>query len=121
MFASIPADLQKPLLDEFRQGWNREMVLGRVEAKKASALAKNYHRGVDGLGRLRARIPASSFHFWGKKIGYKCWEDQAFIREYLKTNELEVKGGKTNLSVGYGKSTTDGSLSILDAFGRPTS
>lgn len=119
MIEAIPADLYKPLLDEFRRGWHREQVLGRIEAKKASGLAKNYHRGVDGLGRLRARIPASSFHYWGQRLGYQCWKDESFLREFLKDNDLEVKGGKTKLSVGYGKSTTNGSMAILDQFGRP--
>lgn len=116
MIESVPADLYKPLLDEFRRGWNREKVLGAVEAKKAAALAKDYHRGVDGLGRLRARIPASSFHYWGQRLGYKCWQDETFIREFLRDNQLEVAGGKTKMSVGYGKSTTGGSL--VDSYGR---
>jgi hypothetical protein len=117
MIETLPPDLYRPLLDEFRRGWHREKVLGAVEAKKAAALAQTYHRGVDGLGRLRARIPGSSFHYWGQRLGYKCWEDETFLKQYLKDNDLEVKGGKTKLSVGYGKSTTDGSL--LDQFGRP--
>jgi hypothetical protein len=120
---AVPDDLYKPLLDEFRRGWHKEKVLGMIEAKKASAINQNYHRGVDGIGRLRARIPASSFHFWGQKLGYDCWKSNAFIKEFLRDNPgLETKGGATKLQVGYGKSTSDGSkIGILDQFGRSIS
>jgi hypothetical protein len=121
MLETIPADLYKPLLDEFRRGWLMEQVKGRVEAKQLSTKAKEYHRGVDGVGRLRARIPASSFHYWGQRLGYQCWSDENFLKKYLKENNLEVKGGKTKMMVGYGKSTTEGSMALLDQFGRPLS
>lgn len=119
MIESVPADLVKPLLEEFKRGWLKEKVLGRVEQKRLAHTAKQYHRGVDGLGRLRARIPASSFHYWGKRLGYQCWNDEKFMKEYLRDNNLEVRGGKTKLMVGYGKSTADGSLSLYDGYGRP--
>lgn len=119
MIESVPADLYKPLLEEFKRGWLKEQVLGRVEQKRYASAAGQYHRGVDGLGRLRARIPASSFHYWGQRLGYQCWNDEKFVKEYLRDNNLEVKGGKTKLLVGYGKSTSEGSLALLDAYGRP--
>lgn len=120
MIESIPAELHKPLLEEFRRGWHKEMVLGAIEAKRVGAQNQFYHKGVDGLGQLRARIPASSFHFWGQKLGYKCWQDQTFLKEFLNTNpELKTKGGATKMSVGYGKSTSDCSkATIFDGFGR---
>lgn len=119
MIETIPPDLYKPMLDEFRRGWNREKILGAIEAKKLSKSAQHYHRGVDGLGRLRARIPASSFHYWGQRLGYDCWKNEEFLKQYLKDNKLEVAGGKTKLSVGYGKSTTNGSMALFDGSGRP--
>jgi hypothetical protein len=120
MIETIPPDLYKPLLDEFRRGWNKEMVLGRIEAKKQAALNQTYHKGIDGVGKLRARIPASAYHFWGQKLGYQCWQNATFIKEFLRDNPgLETKGGSTKLMVGYGKSTSDGSKSeIFDGFGR---
>ena len=121
MLANIPTELVKPMLEEFKRGWHREKLLGRVEAKKLSVGAKGYHRGVDGVGRLRARIPASSFHYWGQRLGYDCWKDETFLKNYLKDNDLEVKGGRTKLMVGYGKSTSESSMTIFDQFGRPIS
>jgi hypothetical protein len=117
MLEAIPPDLWKPLLDEFRRGWHKEQVIGRIEQKKFAAKAKEYHRGVDGLGRLRARIPASSFHYWGQRLGYQCWQDETFLKEFIKENDLEVKGGSTKLQVGY--KAPQSSISILDQFGRP--
>ena len=43
-------------------------------------------------------------HYWGKRLGYGCWNDRKFIKEYLRDNpESRVKsaGGK-KAQVGYG-------------------
>ena len=64
MIESIPAELHKPLLEEFRRGWHKEMVLGAIEAKRVGAQNQSYHKGVDGLGQLRARIPFLGAKTW---------------------------------------------------------
>lgn len=120
MLEAIPADLYKPLLEEFKRGWLMEQVTGRVQAKRLAKKAKEYHRGVDGVGRLRARIPASSFHYWGQRLGYKCWQDEAFLKQYIRDNDLEVKGGSTKTMVGY-KAPSAKKGDLLDQFGRPLS
>lgn len=119
MLESIPADLYKPLLEEFKRGWLMEKVKGRVEQKRLAKTAKQYHRGVDGLGRLRARIPGSSFHYWGKRLGYQCWNDETFLKEFIRDNNLEVSGGATKLMVGYRAPATPKAGGLLDQFGRP--
>ena len=56
------------------------------------------------FGQHRARIEPTSYHYWGKRLGYDCWNDRKFIKQYLRDNpESRVKtAGNKNASVGYG-------------------
>lgn len=66
------------------------------EARKES-----YHTS---FGQHKARIEATSYHYWGKRLGYDCWNDRKFIKEYLRDNpesRVNSAGGK-NTMVGYG-------------------
>jgi hypothetical protein len=48
------------------------------------------------------RVPADAFHYWGQRLGYECWEDEQFLREYERDNpQVKVKSTGTKLSVGY--------------------
>jgi len=56
------------------------------------------------FGQHKARIETTSYHYWGKRLGYSCWSDRKFIKEYLRDNpESRVKsaGGK-KVTVGHG-------------------
>lgn len=35
---------------------------------------------------LRRRVPAESYHFWGVRLGYECWRDAGFLREFDRDN-----------------------------------
>lgn len=37
-------------------------------------------------GEVRAQIHPTSYHYWGQRLGYDCWKDDAFMREYLRDN-----------------------------------
>lgn len=121
MIENIPLDLHKPLLEEFKTGWNREKVMATATAKKAAALNLEYHKGIDGVGKLAARIPAAAFHFWGQKLGYQCWKDSTFVKEFLRDNpSLRVNGGATKLQVGYSKPTESAKQTgLVNMYGRP--
>lgn len=38
-------------------------------------------------GHLNSQIQADSFHYWGQRLGYQCWDDPQFVKEYLRDNE----------------------------------
>lgn len=98
----IPVDLAPELEKELRRGWHRNAVQAQVEAKSNAALNSIDHKSVDGLGRLRMRVPADAFHYWGQRLGYECWSDESFLKEYERDNpEVKVKSIGTKLSVGY--------------------
>ncbi|MAK37777.1 MAG: hypothetical protein CMC15_16575 [Flavobacteriaceae bacterium] len=55
------------------------------------------------LGQHKARIDPTSFHHWGKRLGYDCWNDRQFIKEYLRDNpESRVNAKSSKVQVGYG-------------------
>jgi hypothetical protein len=93
------------VIDELCQGRHMR-VLQQIEESKenqaAAAREGGEHRSIDGIGRLRMNIDPLYFHFWGKKLGYQCWNDPQFLREFERDNpEVRVKCGGTKLQVGY--------------------
>lgn len=88
---------------EFRNGFQLNRVRAAVAAKRiAQATASRVHRSVDGLGSLMARIPPEAFHYWGQRLGYHCWNDDEFMRDFLRDNpECRVKSTGTKLQFGY--------------------
>ena len=59
-------------------------------------------RALQGLGELKARIDPYSYHYWGKRLGYACWNDKQFVDEYLRdTPEARVKTMGTRTQVGH--------------------
>jgi hypothetical protein len=60
------------------------------------------HRSLDGLGRVRMMIDPTSYHYWGDRLGYQCWKDRAFLREFERDNaDVRVKCGGTKIMVGW--------------------
>lgn len=60
-------------------------------------------KSIEGLGAPVAEIPQTSFHYWGRRLGYQCWHDEQFVREYLRDNpqaRVKAKGTK-EIQVGY--------------------
>lgn len=100
---NIDPSLHGQLEAELRKGWQRNQIEAAVEARKIAKENKKRHKSVDGLGQLIARIPVDAVHFWGQKLGYGCWNDKAFMDEFLRDNpELRVNsGGTKEISVGW--------------------
>jgi len=118
MLELIPPDLYKPLLDEFRRGWHMERIQAEVTAKRVGKASEKYARGIDGVGKLVGRIPTSAYHYWGQRLGYECWKDQKFVKEFFRDNpSLKSQGGATKLQVGYASSAKPKPSGIVDQFG----
>ena len=99
----VDAAIARQLEDELRTGWKRNQVEAAVEAKRFAKENAKRHKSVEGLGQLIARIPTTAYHFWGQKLGYGCWNDKAFMDEFLRDNpELRVNsGGTKDIHVGW--------------------
>lgn len=62
--------------------------MARAEAKQLAVYGNaNAASSIDGVGQMVARIPPSSYHYWGKRLGYECWDDDQFLKEFLRDNE----------------------------------
>ena len=99
----IDGELAQKLDHELRTGWQKNRIEAKISAKKISKINQDKHRSIEGLGQLVARIPTTAVHFWGQKLGYGCWNDKAFMDEFLRDNpELRVNsGGTKDIHVGW--------------------
>ena len=99
----IDGQLGVQLENELRTGWQKNRIEAKVQADKSAKINQERHRAVEGLGALVARIPTTAFHFWWQKLGYGCWNDKAFMDEFLRDNpELRVNsGGTKDIHVGW--------------------
>ena len=46
-------------------------------------------REGDG-GYVDLNIHPASYHYWGQRLGYECWQDAQFLREYKRDNPASV-------------------------------
>lgn len=105
--SALPIEVQQEFL-ECRHA--REVALLAAAEVEARGMAQQLEqaglrerRSVEGLGAPVAEIPRISYDYWGRRLGYQCWHDKAFVAEYLRDNpEARVKAkGVKEISVGY--------------------
>ena len=99
----IDESTMRDMVAELRMGWQMETVNAEINQKRAmqKAHVKNESRAIEGVGRLRMRIDPSSFHYWGQRLGYSCWDDEQFKTEYERDNPAsKVICGGTKTMVG---------------------
>ena len=83
----IPPELRNRVRNELLRGWRMEETKAYAEAKQSAIFNHaNEARSIDGVGQLKARIPQAAFHYWGHRLGYECWDDDSFLREFLRDN-----------------------------------
>ena len=64
-----------------------EEVKAKSTAKQSAVFRhSNEASSIEGVGRLKAQIPVQAWHYWGQRLGYECWEDNAFLNEFLRDN-----------------------------------
>jgi hypothetical protein len=63
---------------------------------------------------MSARIPEESYHYWGMRMGYACWRDDGFMKEFLRDNpECRVNSKAENTTL-----LVNGTKGLVDAKGR---
>ena len=99
----IDGELGAAVERELRTGWHKNRVEATIQSKQIAKVNQDRHKSVEGLGALTARIPPTAYHFWGQKLGYACWNDKAFMKEFLRDNpECRVNsGGTKEIHVGW--------------------
>jgi hypothetical protein len=89
---------------DIQAGWNVQSILAlqrQARIAKANQMLDRAH--IDGIGQHELAVDNFAFHSWGQKLGYKCWSDKNFRREFARDNPgaKVIHPGKTN-TVGYG-------------------
>lgn len=111
-----------------RLGGTGEMLVGRNEVDMTQHVNAAYHRRLDakfakmqremkvmgqhrdrgrltdrdGGGEHTVQIHPVSYHYWGQRLGYECWDDPQFIREYKRDNDYaRVQSHSRNPTFGW--------------------
>lgn len=89
----IPSHLRMEVERELLHGWRLREVKAEHEAKQIAHFGHtNEANDIEGIGRLVARIPPDAYHMWGTRLGYECWSDKQFLKEFLRDNpEVAVR------------------------------
>ncbi len=82
---SLPGDLSREVENELRRGWHAQAVLAAKEQLEI-AQAQPARTWVNGMGRVRLTITPAAYHYWGQRLGYKCWKDKRFLAEFERDN-----------------------------------
>lgn len=83
----------KDLMAEIQFRHRKKMV--QVKDEMAAVARAGQERRVlrckdgDG-GYFDVNIHPASYHYWGQRLGYECWQDPQFIREYKRDNPSAV-------------------------------
>jgi hypothetical protein len=106
--SSVPTGLLPALEEEFRQGRLLQHVEAQKKAAKTIGASKETdYKSVNGLGRFRMRIDPYTYHYFGQRLGYKCWQDKQFLDEFERDNPYaKVNCGGTKIQAGYGTKNT---------------
>lgn len=77
---------------EFRARARQAKCLKEIALAAKNNGARKLLRG-DGGGQVEMMIHPTSYHYWGQRLGYQCWDDPAFRREYRR--DVEASRVKT--------------------------
>lgn len=76
--------------DVFTAIARKKVALMKAEMRESAAAQgeRRCLRFSDGNGgEVRMMVHPLSYHYWGNRLGYQCWEDAQFCHEYLRDNE----------------------------------
>jgi hypothetical protein len=109
---AIPSHLRKQVEKELLTGWRMQEAASYHQAKQFAAFNHaNAAKSIEGVGELKARIPLSSVHYWGQRLGYDCWNDETFVKEFIRDNpEVAVNNRVKRTTVNGAIFTADGHL-----------
>ena len=81
-------DLARDVVKELKTGWRMQAVQAEINTRKKLQEAKIKHESkhIDGVGVHRLRVDPTSYHYWGQRLGYECWGNEQFIKEYGRDN-----------------------------------
>lgn len=73
-----------------------------AQARREQSLMAGFNHGEASMqhGEVTMRVHPLFWHYWAQRLGAECWNDKAFVREFLRDNEaVRVKNVRPNLTV----------------------
>jgi len=81
--------------------YRKELSQAEIEQKEIAREHQN--RVFMRHGQKTAAIHPKFYHYWGQRLGYECWDDKQFFKEFLRDNEdCRVKSRSMKTQVGWG-------------------
>jgi hypothetical protein len=97
----IPSDLIDEVKEELR--YRKMMELSAAMQEQALAARLGNERYCLEYGEQELMVHPVFYHYWGQRLGYDCWQDQAFLHEFWRDNEMcrvKNKSRKTTVFMG---------------------
>jgi len=86
--STFGADNAMGAIQELHAGWEYKKLASRLRQNRiAQANARLERAAIEGIGELQLSIDPDIYHYWGQQLGYECWEDEEFRREFARDNE----------------------------------
>lgn len=86
-------------LDFRRNRAEQKMHVEMAAAARAGGERRTF-KVADAGGEVQFMVHPLSYHYWGARLGYKCWQDAQFVREYLRDNPAaRVRSRSANLTM----------------------
>ena len=98
---NLSPGVEAALRRRYAKKWEVQQIVALSEAKRlAKGLNSKTHFHIQGVGECVARIPMDAYFYWIARKGIGCWQDKAFIREYIRDNpEVRVKSASRKTMV----------------------
>ena len=89
----IDSDLMEAVRSRLQNMQEAELALAKASQLKLAEFHRNIESAtVEGIGQHIMRVTPESYHYWGNRMGYECWGDKGFRKEFLRDNpEARVK------------------------------
>lgn len=108
---SLAASVGLQGLNQLREDLHRGFQARAVLAEAAMAREKAEIESAplvtnEGNYRPRTVVSAESFHYWGQRLGYDCWSDPEFLKDYERDNpaaKINAKMSKTTIVNQFGE------------------
>lgn len=83
-------DLTGLVMEELRRGQQAKLFLAERVQRRAAAAGGE--RRILEQGEVDIQVHPTFYHYWGQRLGYECWSDPEFVREFKRDNpEVRVR------------------------------
>ena len=97
---AIPKEVKDELLEILRYRFMQQAHQARKEQEAAQRFGGE--RYALDFGRVDLMVHPFFYHYWGQRLGYECWQNDEFVREFKRDNEtVRVKSRARQLKVGF--------------------